>query len=96
MEMTDARIKEIEDRLALITPGPWAHQWSGAEGDCEAGHGVVSLEHGEVCRLRGSLSPEEQAANGLFIAQAPYDIADLLTEIHRLRERLAEVEGAAD
>ncbi len=93
MEMSESRLKEIEDRLGMITPGPWAHEWSGTEGDCEAGHGVVSLKHGGICRFRGQLPAAEQAANGLFIAQAPYDVADLLAEVRRLQARLGEAEA---
>lgn len=85
MHLTESRLQEIEDRLGKITPKPWAHEWSGNEGDLEAGHGVVALEHGEICRVRGHLPTEQQAANGVFIAQAPYDVAELVNEVRRLR-----------
>ena len=95
MLLTESRLKEIEDRLAKTTPKPWAHEWSGNEGDLDAGHGVVSMDHGEICRIRGHLPVAEQAANGVFIAEAPNDVAELLTEVRRLRARLRE-EGVAD
>jgi hypothetical protein len=90
MHLTESRLREIEDRLAKITPKPWAHEWSGNEGDVESGHGVVSMAHGEICRLRGHLPVAEQAANGVFIAEAPNDVAELLAEVRRLRARLGE------
>jgi hypothetical protein len=95
MQLTESRLKEIEDRLAKTTPGPWAHEWSGNEGDLEAGHGVVAMGHGEICRIRGHLPTAEQAANGVFIAEAPNDVAELLAEVRRLRQRLRE-QGLAE
>jgi hypothetical protein len=48
------------------------------------------MDHGEICRIRGHLPAEKQAANGVFIAEAPNDIAELLGEVRWLRERLRE------
>lgn len=77
--MTEQEIAEIQDRLAAATPGPWC-----VTGDYVASYGreyeIASFGETSVWTARCQRAQEAD-----LIANAPADIAALLTEVKRLR-----------
>lgn len=96
--MTQGRLDAIRERVEVATDGPWAV-------DSDDPSYIIYSERGgwdglviaQVADQDGALFPVEH--NGALIANAPQDLADLLAEVDRLRERLtvddAMVERAA-
>lgn len=80
--LSEERLAEIADRVALATCGPWAVQgvMRNVEVACPGGGGVVADMNLEV----------NARHNGAFVANARQDVPDLLAEIARLKRALAE------
>ena len=82
-ENTDPRLGEIEARLAAATPGPWRVR------ECppctERGRLEVDIwdEPGNLMVTGWCDDDEFHAPDAAFIANAPTDIAYLLTELRR-------------
>ncbi len=93
--LTDEREAEIRGRLAKITPG----EWRGCqEGECPCCM-VWSIEDDVPVHVPATFDwadtlppPEQKLGNARLIAHAPSDIADLLAEVARLRQREIELE----
>ena len=85
--MTQERLDAIRERVEVATDGPWAV-------DSDDPSYIIYSERGgwdglviaQVADQDGALFPVEH--NGALIANAPQDLADLLAEVDRLRERL--------
>ena len=85
--MTQERLDAIRERVEVATDGPWAV-------DSDDPSYIIHSERGgwdglviaQVADQDGALFPVEH--NGALIANAPQDLADLLAEVDRLRERL--------
>ncbi len=87
--MSEDRIQQIKDRLAVATPGPWVIEDDGFYGYIRT---TVENSHGYRESICGG-EPSEGRVDGdapdtIFIAHAPEDIAYLLGEVERLRSRL--------
>lgn len=86
--MDDETLRQIEERAAAATPGPWAH--GAAEGGswaCAGDEAIVTLdgrEHGQ------------DVADAEFIAHARQDVPALLTEVRRLRAEVADLREQLD
>jgi len=86
--MTDQRLAEIREREQAATPGPWGPSVDIAD----------EIHPWEVVRS-GDLPPVELEADAqgqadaAFITAARRDVADLLAEVERLRERLKLAEN---
>lgn len=85
--MTPARLVEIRERLSKATPGPWLYH------DCKVGtarvgcYDIISAVNSEVFI---TISSERNDDDGAFIANAPTDIRDLLSEVERLQGVIAQ------
>lgn len=79
--MDDKRLKEIRERLAKTTPGPWRQIKDGLLA-CGLPSDTYTIKGEHV--VAGDVYREDAA----FIANAPTDIADLLAEVERLKAEL--------
>ncbi len=84
--MTNEQLAQIHTRLEAATPGPW--------------HAETYRDSYVVAPIHGIHSPGQCVANAgprvadaEFIAAARTDVETLLTEVERLRGRLAAVGG---
>lgn len=75
-KMTPQRLAEIQERDRLASRGPWSVEGSS-----------ISAENGED-GIAGHMTPND----AYFIAHARDDVPDLLAEVQRLSESLAEAE----
>lgn len=83
--MTTLDLDPIRARLAAATPGPWDHNTAAELIQTEKGDAIV------VPAWFGEDLPRWDDAE--LIAHAPADIAALVAEVERLRERLADVKA---
>jgi hypothetical protein len=72
-------LKPIQDRLAGITPGTWRHETTGVA------HSGIRTDYGWLYANDGATEADNQ-----FVANAPADIAALMTEVERLKRALRE------
>lgn len=100
------RVKEIEERLAKVSPGPWfgaVSQHKDAKAEHEGECGVFPENERERMGKPGVWSichcgPEHDAqsrADAIFIAHTPTDIRWLLAELKKRDEslRIARIQG---
>lgn len=104
--MPDTRLAEIREREAAATPGPW---WSDEDDRCWRLHGVDAVLPSPSAGLPDQIvnrqilkAPKRDTpyaeywpdeADGAFIVHSRVDVRDLLAEVDRLRDRLADLEG---
>lgn len=86
MSIAEKRLKEIQARLEDSEPGPWYHE---PIRDCHELTTVYYCFHNGDTWDR-DLVAESTGGNVALIANAPADLADLLAEVHRLRDELAK------
>lgn len=96
MTLTDARLKEIEERANAATKGPWVGDETGIEarvdesgnpaGEDAQGYRIIGITHPPL----GPDNDEEAAANGVFIGHARTDIPDLIAALRQERLEHAE------
>lgn len=93
--LTEARLAEIEARMARTTPGPWAYKDRLGGGGCfvfsEETFHVVAVEADDGPSVTVPLGRGDAA----FIAAAREDVPLLLAEVRRLRALRAAQEPRA-
>jgi hypothetical protein len=82
------RLREIRERLAKATPGPWKHQIWTTRGDCRRPDAALHVVEGPPPSLRFE--------DAQLIANAPADLAFLLGEVSRLDAENAELRAALE
>jgi hypothetical protein len=85
----DPRLGEIEARHAGITPGPWTT----VRHDLSL---YIEAESGELNPINLGYVGNRPENDAEFIANAPTDVAYLLTELRKRDDALARVEALAD
>ncbi len=100
--MSDERFAEIRGREQAATEGPW---WFDESEDCWRLHGVATripaqnwvpelVVNCQILKAPKHGTPYAEywpsPEDGAFIAHARQDVRDLLAEVDRLREELAE------
>jgi len=93
--MTDADLTVIKARLAAATPGPWSSLaakpgWDADVGIIAPGCECVLAECFCEFKAKGDRHPEWAEANAVLIAHAPTDLAALIEEVERLREKIRQ------
>jgi hypothetical protein len=91
--LTDEYLASVVARAEAATPGPWCtDSWEIYQGtEYEPG---LSMWIGETCR--GTSTPEQDRADATFVAAARTDVPVLLTEVERLKGRIADLEAQRD
>lgn len=92
------RIQEIKDRHAAATPGPWTHsRWApGYVVTDDDKFDVVAsvVEYRENGTIESKFCGDKSLANREFIANAPADIAYLLSRLEAATEALEWIRDA--
>lgn len=95
MVLSDERLAEIRARVDAAAPGPWRESETVADRGADQWYVLPPADYSDLILARGfsdDLPRDARAlANRTFIAHARTDIPDLLDEIARLREALAQV-----
>jgi len=99
-ELTPEREQDIRTRRGHIVDAPWGSRGDGEGGNTvQAGAYITPTEgfasSGDVAHIVAR-TPEQSYRRASFIARAPHDIDDLLTEIDRLRAQLADKQDRLD
>jgi len=82
------RLEEIESRLKAATPGEWSARCREFS-NTEIARNIWT-EYGWICRTENC----DQQENADFIAHAPTDISDLLSEVRECHEKIRVMEEA--
>jgi hypothetical protein len=85
MSDTELDLEAIEARLAAITPGKWKFD-EAADRPLFVDKDNFLVWVGHI--FEGDVELAMEKADGEFIANAPIDIAALVAEVHRLRQKL--------
>lgn len=96
--LSDERIAEIRAREQAATPGPWEVEGkSHMAFACivsSSQYDPINDRQRRIVKMCGIASPAGEGSNNAsFIANARQDVPDLLTEVTRLRSRVARLEG---
>lgn len=100
--LTNEQLKEIEERAASATPGPWQSYWVNRQGQRTA-RSVVSFRPADNPKvdikiadcfsqkqMLGEINQLDCLANAEFMACARTDVPELIAEVRRLKKLLGE------
>lgn len=96
--MDEMRLKQIEERAARASVGPWAADghgdmiWGPRQGDgqriCDIrGHGFLTA----ILKLSDEEAATQQDCDGKFIASSRQDVPDLVAEVRKLNFQVGEM-----
>jgi hypothetical protein len=85
--LPDEELQRMCNQCAAATPGPWK---SYIEGRYHTSGSSFIMTGGSDIELTGATEADHD-----FIAHARQDVPQLLEEVHRLRQRIADLENSA-